>query len=257
MDFGLFYYRQARLQNAADSAATAVAASIESTDEDMKKTALSYLKKNGMNYDEDKIQIKITKRGLLDEAAAADDYLTTGYLKLEVKVETGTIFGPLLHLDSLMLHSSSFVKVSADYTNRMPRALNYTLFAGSSNGTNADAAMQINGRTGTVTNILSSGLESFLNGVNENLIQPLIGFLEELRIILTLFILTFRKLLPMVIFIQIQLLTSACRLLMFRVLKTETCRKPRKIPTVNQSRLSTRTAHLNIRLMKTVITFTK
>lgn len=36
--------------------------------------------------------------------------------------------------------------------------------------------MQINGRTGTVTNILSSGLESFLNGVNENLIQPLIGF---------------------------------------------------------------------------------
>ena len=80
-----------------------------------------------MNYDEDKIQIKITKRGLLDEAAAADDYLTTGYLKLEVKVETGTIFGPLLHLDSLMLHSSSFVKVSADYTNRMPRALNYTL----------------------------------------------------------------------------------------------------------------------------------
>lgn len=176
MDFGLFYYRQARLQNAADSAATAVAASIESTDEDMKKTALSYLKKNGMNYDEDKIQIKITKRGLLDEAAAADDYLTTGYLKLEVKVETGTIFGPLLHLDSLMLHSSSFVKVSADYTNRMPRALNYTLFAGSSNGTNADAAMQINGRTGTVTNILSSGLESFLNGVNENLIQPLIGF---------------------------------------------------------------------------------
>ena len=176
MDFGLFYYRQARLQNAADSAATAVAASIESTDEDMKKTALSYLKKNGMNYDEDKIQIKITKRGILDEAAAADDYLTTGYLKLEVKVETGTIFGPLLHLDSLMLHSSSFVKVSADYTNRMPRALNYTLFAGSSNGTNADAAMQINGRTGTVTNILSSGLESFLNGVNENLIQPLIGF---------------------------------------------------------------------------------
>ena len=176
MDFGLFYYRQARLQNAADSAATAVAASIESTDEDMKKTAISYLKKNGMNYDEDKIQIKITKRGLLDEAAAADDYLTTGYLKLEVKVETGTIFGPLLHLDSLMLHSSSFVKVSADYTNRMPRALNYTLFAGSSNGTNADAAMQINGRTGTVTNILSSGLESFLNGVNENLIQPLIGF---------------------------------------------------------------------------------
>ena len=157
MDFGLFYYRQARLQNAADSAATAVAASIESTDEDMKRTALSYLKKNGMNYDEDKIQIKITKRGLLDEAAAADDYLTTGYLKLEVKVETGTIFGPLLHLDSLMLHSSSFVKVSADYTNRMPRALNYTLFAGSSNGTNADAAMQINGRTGTVTNILSSG----------------------------------------------------------------------------------------------------
>lgn len=176
MDFGLFYYRQARLQNAADSAATAVAASIESTDEDMKQTALSYLKKNGMNYDEDKIQIKITKRGLLDEAAAADDYLTTGYLKLEVKIETGTIFGPLLHLDSLMLHSSSFVKVSADYTNRMPRALNYTLFAGSSNGTNADAAMQINGRTGTVTNILSSGLESFLNGVNENLIQPLIGF---------------------------------------------------------------------------------
>lgn len=175
MDFGLFYYRQARLQNAADSAATAVAASIESTDDDMKQTALSYLKKNGMNYDEDKIQIKITKRGLLDEAAAADDYLTTGYLKLEVKIETGTIFGPLLHLDSLMLHSSSFVKVSADYTNRMPRALNYTLFAGSSNGTNANAAMQINGRTGTVTNILSSGLESFLNGVNENLIQPLIG----------------------------------------------------------------------------------
>lgn len=177
LDFGLFYYKQARLQNAADAAATAVASSIESTDSDMQKIAKQYLKKNGIDYDDDKMKINIQKKGMLDEATANDDdYITTGYIKMTVKIETGTLFGPLLNMDSLMLHSNSFVKVSANYANGMPRALNYTLFAGSTNGTTSSPAMKINGRTGTVTNIVSSGFESAINGINEKLVQPIIGF---------------------------------------------------------------------------------
>lgn len=49
MDFGLFYYKQARLQNAGDAAATAVAASIDATDKDLNAIAKQYLKKNGDN----------------------------------------------------------------------------------------------------------------------------------------------------------------------------------------------------------------
>ena len=43
MDFGLFYYKQARLQNAGDAAATAVAASIDATDKDLNAIAKQYL----------------------------------------------------------------------------------------------------------------------------------------------------------------------------------------------------------------------
>lgn len=72
--------------------------------------------------------INIQKKGMLDEATANDDdYITTGYIKMTVKIKTGTLFGPILDIDSLMLHSTSFVKVSANYSNGMPRALNYTL----------------------------------------------------------------------------------------------------------------------------------
>ena len=177
MDFGLFYYKQARLQNAGDAAATAVAASIDATDKDLDAIAKQYLKKNGIDYSDDDMTIKIQKKGMLDEATANDDdYITTGYIKLTVKIKTGTLFGPILNMDSLMLHSTSFVKVNANYASGMPRALNYTLFAGSTTGTTASPAIKINGRTGTVTNILTSGFESMLNGLNEKVVQPLIGF---------------------------------------------------------------------------------
>lgn len=177
MDFGLFYYKQARLQNAGDAAATAVASSIDATDKDMYAIAKQYLKKNGVDYSDEDMKIKIEKKGMLDEATANDDdYITTGYIKMTVKIKTGTLFGPILNIDSLMLHSTSFVKVSANYAEGMPRALNYTLFAGSSNGTNANPAIKINGRTGTVTNIVSSGFETVINGINEKLVQPIKGF---------------------------------------------------------------------------------
>ena len=65
---------------------------------------------------------------------------------MTVKIKTGTLFGPILDIDSLMLHSTSFVKVSANYSNGMPRALNYTLFAGSTEGTAENPAIKINGR---------------------------------------------------------------------------------------------------------------
>ena len=147
MDFGLFYYKQARLQNAGDAAATAVASSIDATDKDMYAIAKQYLKKNGVDYSDEDMKIKIEKKGMLDEATANDDdYITTGYIKMTVKIKTGTLFGPILNIDSLMLHSTSFVKVSANYAEGMPRALNYTFFAGSSNGTNANPAIKINGR---------------------------------------------------------------------------------------------------------------
>lgn len=177
MDFGLFYYKQARLQNAGDAAATAVAASIDATDKDLNAIAKQYLKKNGVDYSDDDMTINIQKKGMLDEATANDDdYITTGYIKMTVKIKTGTLFGPILDIDSLMLHSTSFVKVSANYSNGMPRALNYTLFAGSTEGTAENPAIKINGRTGTAANIIVSGFETMLNKLNEKLFQPLKGF---------------------------------------------------------------------------------
>ena len=177
MDFGLFYYKQARLQNAGDAAATAVAASINATDKDLNAIAKQYLKKNGVDYSDDDMTINIQKKGMLDEATANDDdYITTGYIKMTVKIKTGTLFGPILDIDSLMLHSTSFVKVSANYSNGMPRALNYTLFAGSTEGTAENPAIKINGRTGTAANIIVSGFETMLNKLNEKLFQPLKGF---------------------------------------------------------------------------------
>ena len=73
MDFGLFYYKQARLQNAGDAAATAVAASIDATDKDLNAIAKQYLKKNGVDYSDDDMTINIQKKGMLDEATASLD----------------------------------------------------------------------------------------------------------------------------------------------------------------------------------------
>lgn len=175
IDFGLFYYKQARLQNATDAAATAVAAEFTASDNNLEDVAKNYLKKNGINYDDDKIDIKIVQKGTLKEETADYEYITSGYLKVTVKIDSGTVLGPILNIDSLTLHSSSFVKVNADYDQKLYQ-LNYSIFAGSSDGTKENPAASLNGKTGNITNYLTSSTEKILNRFNENFIQKVKGF---------------------------------------------------------------------------------
>lgn len=175
IDFGLFYYKQARLQNATDAAATAVAAEFTASDNNLEDVAKNYLKKNGINYDDDKIDIKIVQKGTLKEESADYEYITSGYLKVTVKIDSGTVLGPILNIDSLTLHSSSFVKVNADYDQKLYQ-LNYSIFAGSSDGTKENPAVSLNGKTGNITNYLTSSTEKILNRFNENFIQKVKGF---------------------------------------------------------------------------------
>lgn len=176
IDYGLYSYKASRMQNAVDSAATAVASQLDATDSAQQQTAANYLIKNGIDYDPDTMEIIIEKKGILSEETTqenADAYITSGYLKVTVKTDYNSLFGSLVNMEPLTKHS--FVKVNANYIDK-PRALNYTLFAGSSNGTAANPAMQINGRTGTAMNAFTSGLENVINGINRKFIQPIKGW---------------------------------------------------------------------------------
>ena len=178
IDFGFYYYNSAKLQNAVDAAATAVAANLGSTELSQEEIAKSYLKKNGFDvYGEyaDSFHITIEKKGILDtETINDDEYITTGYIKLTVDVDEDAIFANILNLKSLHLRKTAFVKCDANYV-AMPRALKYSLFAGTSNGTNANPAMVIRGRTGNVTNFIVSEFEGLINGINSAIVQPIIG----------------------------------------------------------------------------------
>ncbi|MGN1329413.1 MAG: pilus assembly protein TadG-related protein [Eubacterium sp.] len=178
IDYGLYYYQSAKLQNAVDAAGTAVAANIGSTDTSLESIALSYLQKNGIDVQDkykDSVDVKIERKGVLDsETLNENEYITTGYIKLTVSIDDDAVLANILGINTWHLKKSSFVKCDANYV-EMPRALKYTLFAGSVSGSDADPALEIQGRTGDVTNYIISTLEGVINGINEKIVQPIIG----------------------------------------------------------------------------------
>lgn len=178
IDYGLYYYQSAKFQNAVDAAGTAVAANIGATDTELESIAKNYLNKNGIDVADkykDSLDIIIERKGLLDaETVNVDEYITTGYIKLTVSVDDDAVLANVLGINTWHLKKTAFVKCDADYV-KMPKALNYTLFAGSSSGTEANPALEIQGRTGNVTNYVISVLENVINGINEAIVQPIIG----------------------------------------------------------------------------------
>lgn len=172
VDYGLFNYKGNRLQGAVDAAATAVAANLDATTATQVGIAKSYLAKNG--FDSEDIEVTVEHKGVLDEATAReDDYITAGYMKVTVDTNQGMIFSEVLDKDSMRLIKTAYAKCDANYDEKVPEALKYTLIAGSKNGTTANPAVELNGRTGDVTNMFTSMLEGFINGVNTSLVQPI------------------------------------------------------------------------------------
>ncbi len=177
VDYGLFNYKGNKLQNAVDAAATAVAANLDATTAAQEQIARKYLTKNGFDGDSEDIEITIEHKGLLNEGSVnSEEYISTGYMKVTVNTNQGMIFSEVLNRDSMRLIKTAYVKCDANYDNAFPEALKYTLFAGSDASSKTSASMQINGRTGDAVNMMASYLESFINGVNESLVQPLIGY---------------------------------------------------------------------------------
>lgn len=176
VDYSMFFYKGTKLQNAVDSAATAVAAELDATTYAQEQIARQYLTKNGFDGDSSDIEVKIEHKGVLDEASYYSDveYISTGYIKLTVDTNQGMIFSEILNKDSMRLIKTAYVKCDAVYDGN-PQALDYTLFAGTTKGTPASSALRINGRTGNVENYLASQLERFINGINEAIVQPIIG----------------------------------------------------------------------------------
>ena len=172
VDYGLFEYKANKLQGAVDSAATAVAANLDATTATQVGIAKSYLEKNGFVGDD--IEITVEHKGVLDEATAReDDYITAGYMKVTVDTNEGMIFSEVLNKDSMRLIRTAYAKCNANYDEKVPEALKYTLIAGSQSGTATNPAVEINGRTGDITNMFTSMLEGFINGVNTSLVQPI------------------------------------------------------------------------------------
>lgn len=178
IDYGLYYYQSAKLQNAVDAAGTAVAANIGSTDTSLENIALSYLQKNGIDVEDkykDSVNVKVERKGVLDSETLNDnEYITTGYIKLTVSIDDDAVLANVLGINTWHLKKSAFVKCDANYV-EMPRALKYTLFAGSTSGSTNDPALEIQGRTGDLTNYITSTLEAMINGINEKIVQPIIG----------------------------------------------------------------------------------
>lgn len=172
VDYGLFNYKGNKLQSAVDAAATAVAANLDATTQTQVGIAKSYLAKNGFTNED--IVVTVEHKGVLDEATADDDtYITSGYMKVTVDAKEGMIFSEVLDMDSMRLKKTAYAKCNANYDQAVPEALKYTLIAGSQSGTPAKPAMELNGRTGDITNMLTSMMEGFINGVNTSIVQPL------------------------------------------------------------------------------------
>lgn len=171
VDIGLQCYKGAKLQNAVDSAATAVAqqiGSVGSADDDV---AYDYLAQNGFDKDSNqyqgKIKVTIEKKGQLDQSTTQDenDYITTGYYKITADVDQRSGFMSMMGIDYFHIKKTAYVKADAQYTD-MPKALKYTLFADSTEGTDAMPAMQIDGRTKSTLNDVTSRFEGIINGTS-------------------------------------------------------------------------------------------
>ena len=169
VDLGLHYYKGAKLQNALDSAATAVAAELGAMDQDLYYTAYEYMELNG--FDEDEVEINIEKKGVVNLETVIDEtYITTGYYKLSAELTNNTLFGAIMDIDALHITATSWVRCEANYV-KVPRALKYTVFAGSRNGTNENPAIRMDGRTSDFTNSFVNFFQSAINWANTNIVQ--------------------------------------------------------------------------------------
>ena len=140
IDIGLRHYTGAKLQNAVDSAATAVAANIGSTEYSLEDIAYMYLAKNGFDregnykdvYEQGNFKVTIESKGVLNQATmkSEDDYITTGYYKITADVTDHSLFSSVLGIDSLDVRKTAYVKADANYV-EMPKALKYSIFGAS------------------------------------------------------------------------------------------------------------------------------
>ena len=175
LDVGFHYYRGAQLQNAADAAATAVAGHLGAMDTDYEEVAYEYLAKNGF-ADKEKVHCKVEAKGETKmDTVDSDDYIHAGYYKLSVEVEDNTFVGAVLGIDSLKLAKVAYAKADVNYV-AMPRALNYTIFAASTEGTPANPAIQLNGKTGGVANSAVALTQNLMNGFNTWVVKPVQAF---------------------------------------------------------------------------------
>ncbi len=179
IDIGLNHYMGAKLQNAVDSAATAVASSLGSVDTSLEDVAYEYLAKNGYDKDDERfngsLTVDIEERSVADEETMYEgEYITTGYYKITAEVDDRTLLATVLDIDSLHLKKTAYVKCDANYV-AMPRALKYTVFGGSTKGTASLPTVDINGRTNSTINSIAGGIQDLINGINSNFIQPIIG----------------------------------------------------------------------------------
>lgn len=178
VDLGLHYYMGAKLQNAVDAAGTALAANLGAVDGSLEDIACDYLAKNGYDIDgkyKDKMTVTIEKKGVRNaETINADEYITTGYYKLTVDLVDNTLFAKVLDIDSLRLSKTAYIRCEANYVG-VPRALKYTLFAGSDKVLTNGAALNINGRTSGTLNTITASFEKLINKTNEIIVQPILG----------------------------------------------------------------------------------
>ena len=178
IDIGLHHYLGAKLQNAVDSAGTAVAANIGSIDGSLEDVAYDYLAKNGYDRNgkyKDNLKVTIEQKGVINQATMnEEDYITTGFYKITAEVDDQTLFARVLNIDSLHLVKTSYVRAEANYV-EMPRALKYTIFGGSTENSKSNPTVDFNGRTGDWVNDVTAGFADFINGINNKLVQPIIG----------------------------------------------------------------------------------
>jgi Flp pilus assembly protein TadG len=179
IDIGLHYYLGAKLQNAVDSAATAIAAELGSTNDSLEDTAYEYLASNGFdrngNYD-GKINVEITPKAVVDVASASDDdYITSGYYKVTATVQDDSVLGKVLGIESYQLQKTAYAKCEANYT-KMPDALAYTVFGGDTNDSSL-GTVRLAGKTSQTANNVTNWMEDLINGVNSKIVQPVKGWL--------------------------------------------------------------------------------
>ena len=184
IDIGLHHYLGAKLQNAVDSAATAVGSKLGSSEGELEKCAYEYLEKNGYPKDKYDMDVAIDTKGYAEEESVnPDDYISKGYMKLSVDVNDRTLFANVLGISSLRLHKESYVLIEPNYE-KMPEALKYSIFAGAKMGeeitdndgsvvviNSSNPAMDIEGTTGagsgeTAFTSIITVAENTINGAN-------------------------------------------------------------------------------------------